>query len=397
MRFILWLQVLFVLGELTTFAHAAIYVSALFQEYIFPSVNYFDVRETKWPYFDQVLSGRVLVLPSLNLDVVFPQSAGNATNEEQAPVNDVDDDWELDRWKQSPKFLLVDFGSASFETAMHNTSLAASKLGVDFVVLIVGTNVTWQQRFSFWWSHRFPGSTSENLSPGGNATHPHFYMAVQAWQGREIIQLVEREMIYLGNLSSEEFFFGIDNFDDFKGREMVVRLLSYLISVLAVSRWIRNNDENSGNRDLNNNRSTNPRFTGEDLGLGEIQSSSEGQDCPVCLETMEPGETVRILPCRHVLHHDCITGWFQHGKYSCPLCKMDLRHHLEEHRSATYEMIQGSTVRQRRRLWWPFGRRIQNYDAEHQLIAPEMTQVDANNTGDDLGDLELSIDPRPIV
>ncbi len=396
MRLLLWLSVL--LGEKATLVDCAIYVNAMFQEYIFPSVNYFDVKETKWPYFDQVLSGRVVVLPSLNLDVIFPENDDeNATKDHRVPFNDIDDDWELERWKEAPKFLIVDFGSASFDTAMYNTSLAASKVGADFVVLIVGTSATWQQKFSFWWSHRFPGSSTEQLAPGGNATHPHFYMAVGAWEGREIIELVEREIRYLGNYSSEEFFFGIDDFDDFRGQDIVLRLLGYMVFVLAVSKWVRNNDHSNGNnRSSGNNQSTDIRYTGEDLGLGEIQSSSAGQDCPVCLEAMQPGETVRILPCRHVLHHDCINGWFEHGKYSCPLCKMDLIDHLEEQRSATYEIIRGSTVR-RRRLLWPFERRIMNLEVEDHLIASGSTSGGYNSGGDELGDLELTIDTRPIT
>lgn len=398
----LFLPICILAIEKTTIVHASIYVSALFQEYVFPSVNYFDVRETKWPKFDQVLNGRVVVLPSLNLDESFPETGDkeNATDGSHGPFYPVHDDWVLERMKEAPKFLVVDFQSApSFEEAMYNTSLAASKVGADFVVVVVGSHVSWQQQFLFWWSHQFPGSPTGDLLPTGNATHPHFYIAVGPRQGQEIIQLIKQETHYLGNYSSEEFFFGIDNFDDFEGRDLVVRCVSYIFLVLSLSQWIRNNDPSSGNRRSNHTSSTRNHYTGEDLSMGEIQASSAGQDCPVCLETMQPGEMVRILPCRHALHHDCITGWFQQGKYSCPLCKMDFSQYLEEQRTATREIIRGSRQHRRHRWFWPWGRRtIQNMDAENQLLADRNTTIIAEGSdSDDLGDLELTSDLPTIT
>ena len=114
----------------------AIYVNALFQNYEFPSVNYFDVSQTRWPYFDQILNGHVAVLPTLNLDVLDftppPPTTGNETDD---PYEYLDID--LDEWRQTPKFLVVDFGeSHSFAENMHNASVSAEKMGADFVVII---------------------------------------------------------------------------------------------------------------------------------------------------------------------------------------------------------------------------------------------------------------------
>lgn len=409
-----WFSLVLLFGDKTTRVRAGIHVSDVLVNYVFPSVNYFDVKETKWPYFDQVLSGRVAVLPSLNLDQVFPldyeyeynETAPNATRPFDHYGNIIgDDDSQLEMWKDSPKFLVVDFGSASsslFEAAMRNTSLAAEKMGVDFVVLVVGSNVTWQEKFCFWWSHRFPGSPTKELPPGGNATHQHFFMAVGPGEGAEIIEFVERDNFFFETYEPcGEFYFGIDNVDTILGRDFFVRLVLYIIMVLLVSRYIRDGNENNTNspRPRDGNRAGYMQFTGEDLGMGEIQSVSAAQDCPVCLETMQPGETVRILPCRHVLHHDCITGWFEHGKYSCPLCKMDLQSHLEEQRSASMDIIRGSTVR----WWWripvlvrPFRRRIRNAGAGDHLIVTSSPDA-SPTTNDDEGDLELTEEPRSIT
>jgi hypothetical protein len=404
-RVLVWFLLL-LCGETTTCVHAGIYVNALFENYEFSSVNYFDVGETRWPYFDVIILGRVAVLPSLNLDSlnldqVFVDK--NETDENATRPFDHFDilefDAELDRWKDSPKFLVVDFGSASFEAAMHNTSLAAEKMGVDFVVLVVGSNVTWQEKLSFWWSHRFPGSPTKELLPGGNTTHPHFFLAVGGGEGTGIRALIERENRLLENYSQYELYFGIDNIDAIEGRDFVAQLIIYVIMILSVLKCIGNETgRNSNSPPGDGNRASYTQFTGDDLGMGEIQSASAVQDCPVCLETMQPGDTVRILPCRHALHHDCINGWFEHGKYSCPLCKMDLQSHLEEHRSASLSIIApGSTVRRGWRILWPFGRRIDNSGAGDQLIVSFSHATSLATDDENVGDLELTEEPRTIT
>lgn len=51
--------------------------------------------------------------------------------------------------------------------------------------------------------------------------------------------------------------------------------------------------------------------------------------CPVCLEDFEEDQEVRILPCSHSFHTDCIDPWLLNVAGSCPLCRIDLRS-LEE-------------------------------------------------------------------
>ena len=41
--------------------------------------------------------------------------------------------------------------------------------------------------------------------------------------------------------------------------------------------------------------------------------------CSVCQYEVATGETVKILPCDHIFHSDCITPWFGQQK-TCPIC-----------------------------------------------------------------------------
>lgn len=48
------------------------------------------------------------------------------------------------------------------------------------------------------------------------------------------------------------------------------------------------------------------------------------EECIVCLMEFEEDEMVKILPCGHMFHTDCIDEWLKRSTF-CPLCKADPR------------------------------------------------------------------------
>jgi hypothetical protein len=62
---------------------------------------------------------------------------------------------------------------------------------------------------------------------------------------------------------------------------------------------------------------TNPDTTAAANTAEEALSSQ--QQCPVCMEDFEQGQEVRILPCHHHFHPDCIDPWLLNVSGSCPL------------------------------------------------------------------------------
>lgn len=56
--------------------------------------------------------------------------------------------------------------------------------------------------------------------------------------------------------------------------------------------------------------------------LSKAQSDLE-DDCCICLSAPCKGEGIRVLPCKHIVHSECIGPWFK-AHSCCPLCKQDM-------------------------------------------------------------------------
>jgi hypothetical protein len=51
---------------------------------------------------------------------------------------------------------------------------------------------------------------------------------------------------------------------------------------------------------------------------------AEHHACAICIEEYREGEMLRVLPCSHRFHTDCIVPWLTERQASCPLCKYDI-------------------------------------------------------------------------
>lgn len=56
---------------------------------------------------------------------------------------------------------------------------------------------------------------------------------------------------------------------------------------------------------------------------------SSASACSICCEDYESGDAMRLLPCKHAYHIECIDQWFYKATDysrppSCPLCNAEL-------------------------------------------------------------------------
>ena len=54
-------------------------------------------------------------------------------------------------------------------------------------------------------------------------------------------------------------------------------------------------------------------------------ATEEEETCAICVDEFIAGETVKVLPCNHFFHPQCIDEWLRSHSSLCPLCKMDVK------------------------------------------------------------------------
>ncbi|XP_078600373.1 uncharacterized protein LOC144875322 [Branchiostoma floridae x Branchiostoma japonicum] len=66
--------------------------------------------------------------------------------------------------------------------------------------------------------------------------------------------------------------------------------------------------------------------------LDGLSTSSGGCLCAICLEEFQDGQELRIVPCLHEFHKDCVDPWLQSNR-TCPLCMYNI---IDCHVSKTF-------------------------------------------------------------
>lgn len=64
-----------------------------------------------------------------------------------------------------------------------------------------------------------------------------------------------------------------------------------------------------------------PRSALKKIPTKKYQKTDKYDTCPICLNEYEEGVKIRILPCEHVYHIECIDKWLLRNNRLCPVCK----------------------------------------------------------------------------
>ena len=63
--------------------------------------------------------------------------------------------------------------------------------------------------------------------------------------------------------------------------------------------------------------------------LQKMKMGESSKSCAICLRRFEAGQIIYRLPCKHILHKDCLDPWFL-KQSTCPLCRLDLKQHFDQ-------------------------------------------------------------------
>lgn len=64
-----------------------------------------------------------------------------------------------------------------------------------------------------------------------------------------------------------------------------------------------------------------PKSALKKIPTKKYQKTDKYDTCPICLNEYEEGEKMRILPCEHAYHVECIDKWLLRNNRFCPVCK----------------------------------------------------------------------------
>jgi hypothetical protein len=100
------------------------------------------------------------------------------------------------------------------------------------------------------------------------------------------------------------------------------------LEYMCVCFWLRVRATGADGRRLNRAICSLPVLRhGKDTPLPEIDGRAPQEStCAICLSEFEDGEELRLLPCVHLYHKECIDVWMRRQGISaaCPMCKRPL-------------------------------------------------------------------------
>ena len=88
-------------------------------------------------------------------------------------------------------------------------------------------------------------------------------------------------------------------------------------------------------------------WTTKRLPTRKYQTGQEkNESCAICVNDFTDGDNLRVLPCEHVFHSECVDEWLINHSSLCPLCKQKVPRHKDRQNPRTNEFSRLGGLRQ---------------------------------------------------
>ncbi|XP_062510132.1 RING finger protein 11-like [Corticium candelabrum] len=55
----------------------------------------------------------------------------------------------------------------------------------------------------------------------------------------------------------------------------------------------------------------------------DVSKETKRRECPICMMDFAIGDQIRLMPCMHIYHRDCVDDWLIRS-FTCPTCMEDV-------------------------------------------------------------------------
>ncbi|XP_078407290.1 E3 ubiquitin-protein ligase RNF130 isoform X2 [Cetorhinus maximus] len=147
-------------------------------------------------------------------------------------------------------------------------------------------------------------------------------------RGREILSYVEKNLtvlmsIAVGTAHSPRDSRGSLVFVSISFIVLMIISLAWLIFYF-IQKFRYANVRGQNQRQLGDvARKATSKLTTRTVRKGDKETDPEFDHCAVCIEGYKSKDVVRILPCKHVFHKQCVDPWLNEH-CTCPICKLNI-------------------------------------------------------------------------
>ncbi|XP_073690579.1 RING finger protein 150-like [Garra rufa] len=219
-----------------------------------------------------------------------------------------------------------------------NTKFPLSHPHIPWIALIARGNCTYREKIRHAAALNASAVVIFNMGTSNSndtITMPHYgtgdvvAIMIPEPKGREIMALLEKNITVAMHIT-----IGTRNLQKYVSRTSVVFVsISFIVLMIISLAWLvfyyiqRFRYANA--RDRNQRRLGDAakkaisKLQVRTIRKGDKETESDFDNCAVCIEDYKPNDVVRILPCCHVFHKNCVDPWLQDHR-TCPMCKMNI-------------------------------------------------------------------------